>query len=91
MPARLRSDPPSTWAAANHVGEDVYYSADPDAKGGQPLVWHWCTAAGRWHCAGTGSHTVNSAPGEALTLAPSLVWPCCGKHGWIREGRWVPA
>jgi len=30
---------------------------------------------------------------EPLTLWPSLQCGCkgCGHHGWIKEGRWVPA
>ena len=28
---------------------------------------------------------------EPLTLSPSLLCPLCGDHGFIREGRWVPA
>lgn len=28
---------------------------------------------------------------EPLTLSPSLLCTVCGHHGWIREGRWVPA
>lgn len=28
---------------------------------------------------------------EPLTLAPSLLCMRCGDHGWIRDGRWVPA
>lgn len=28
---------------------------------------------------------------EPLTLSPSLLCPLCGHHGFIREGRWVPA
>lgn len=26
-----------------------------------------------------------------LTLSPSLVCPECGEHGFVRDGRWVPA
>lgn len=26
-----------------------------------------------------------------LTLEPSLLCRTCGHHGWIRNGRWVPA
>lgn len=35
--------------------------------------------------------TVDQA--EPLTLSPSLQCGCkgCAHHGWIREGRWVPA
>ena len=28
---------------------------------------------------------------EPLTLSPSLLCLACGHHGFIREGRWVPA
>ena len=28
---------------------------------------------------------------EPLTLAPSLLCRRCGHHGFIREGKWVPA
>jgi len=28
---------------------------------------------------------------DPLTLSPSLLCRRCGHHGWIREGRWVPA
>ena len=28
---------------------------------------------------------------EPLTLFPSLLCRACGHHGFIREGRWVPA
>lgn len=26
-----------------------------------------------------------------LTISPSLVCSVCGHHGWIKQGRWVPA
>lgn len=28
---------------------------------------------------------------EPLTLTPSLLCPACGDHGWVKDGRWVPA
>lgn len=28
---------------------------------------------------------------EPLTISPSLLCRVCGDHGFIREGRWVPA
>lgn len=28
---------------------------------------------------------------EPLTMSPSLLCSACGDHGFIREGRWVPA
>ena len=28
---------------------------------------------------------------KPLTLSPSLLCPMCGHHGFVRDGRWVPA
>lgn len=28
---------------------------------------------------------------EPLTLSPSMLCRICGNHGFVREGRWVPA
>lgn len=28
---------------------------------------------------------------EPLTLSPSILCHTCGSHGYIRDGRWVPA
>lgn len=28
---------------------------------------------------------------EPLHLEPSLLCRICGDHGWVRDGRWVPA
>jgi hypothetical protein len=28
---------------------------------------------------------------EPLTISPSLLCHACGHHGFIREGKWVPA
>lgn len=33
--------------------------------------------------------TVNSW--DPLDLSPSLACPTCGSHGYIRQGKWVPA
>lgn len=33
--------------------------------------------------------TVDAA--DPLSLNPSLLCTQCGEHGWVREGRWVPA
>lgn len=43
-----------------------------------------------WHPAGVGLHTLVSV--DPLHLEPSLLWPdCCGMHGFIRDGAWIPA
>jgi hypothetical protein len=28
---------------------------------------------------------------DPITMSPSIAYECCGLHGFIREGRWVPA
>lgn len=28
---------------------------------------------------------------DPLTLSPSVLCRRCGDHGWVRDGRWVPA
>ena len=70
----------------------IYALADPDdTTGGQHLIWHWCTerAPAQWRLGATSKHTLVSR--EPLHLEPSLRWPCCGRHGFIRAGRWIPA
>ncbi|WP_328934149.1 MULTISPECIES: hypothetical protein [unclassified Streptomyces] len=95
--------PPSDWPGLEMTGvtrltDKIYYGwlADED----HPMFWHWCTALeglpaelkvheGCWIPAGTGAHTVVSR--EPLHLEPSLLWNCCGTHGWVRNGQWTEA
>lgn len=28
---------------------------------------------------------------DPMTLSPSVQWTCCGLHGFVRDGKWVPA
>ncbi|MDE2100159.1 MAG: hypothetical protein KGL39_23085 [Patescibacteria group bacterium] len=43
-----------------------------------------------WHPAGVGAHTLVAV--EPLHIEPSVLWTsCCGTHGFIRDGRWIPA
>lgn len=83
-------NPPSEFASAQPVGGDVYWMPSPDEDAGNhPTVWHWCTTSQRWQARGTRNHDVLSL--DPLHLEPSLLWNCCGKHGWIRNGEWTPA
>lgn len=77
--------------------DDVYYGwVDGEPS---PVFWHWCSAAaalpaeltvsGGWRTAGTPAHTLVSR--DPLHLEPSLLWTCCGMHGWVRAGRWDAA
>ncbi|MFJ6841335.1 hypothetical protein ACIQRE_01550 [Streptomyces griseoluteus] len=54
-----------------------------------PWFWHWCPPRGRWEGHATGNHDLISR--RPLHLEPSLLWPCCGTHGWVRDGQWTPA
>jgi hypothetical protein len=97
--SRDHKSPPSEWAGATDAGSDIYWSriADGDAGIFQPdhhgsvIVWHWCTAGedGRWAASGTRLHTVVSL--DPVHLEPSLLFRCCGVHGFLRQGRWVEA
>jgi hypothetical protein len=81
-------DKPPTWAGAEPIGHDIWMAPDVDHPG-KPLVWHWCTKVDRWVAASCRNHDIDQT--DPLTLSPSLLWPCCNTHGWIREGRWIPA
>lgn len=40
---------------------------------------------------GLGGHVWQVNQWEPLTLSPSLLCRTCGDHGFIRDGKWVPA
>lgn len=86
-------NPPTNWDIPDvkSVGGDVYWRFDPDL-GASPtvdsiLVWHWCKQIDRYVARHVGNHTLVSV--DPLHLEPSLLWECCGKHGFIREGVWT--
>jgi hypothetical protein len=98
-----RNTPPSDWPGLEMVGmtkltDDIYFgwlTAETN-----PTFWHWCkslegvpaekkVAVGCWVAVGTSAHTLVSR--EPLHLEPSLLWECCGIHGFVRGGQWVPA
>lgn len=87
-----RHSPPSAWCdwwpdPPIQVTEEIYYGWPEGEE--RPWIWHWCAKRGHWTGAGTGRHDLVSR--EPLHLEPSLIWPCCGLHGWIRSGLWTPA
>lgn len=79
--------PPPEWCPAASIGGDVYVWHEPDER--NPTVYHWCEPSRRWAASGTDDHEVVTA--DPLTLTPSLLCDTCGLHGFIRDGRWVPA
>jgi hypothetical protein len=97
-----RDVPPTDWPGLEMVDVtkltgDIYYGWLNDADHANPVFWHWCapvdpelTATGtRWIAANTESHTLVAR--EPLHLEPSLLWTCCGTHGFVRDGKWVSA
>lgn len=97
-----RGTPPSDWPGlemtVNRLTDDIYFGWL--ATQANPTFWHWCAALegvpperkvfdGCWVAAGTSAHTLVSR--EPLHLEPSLLWRCCGLHGWVRGGEWISA
>ncbi|MFF8485146.1 hypothetical protein [Streptomyces antibioticus] len=96
-----RGTPPSDWpgletADMTRLTDDIYYGWLHETN---PVFWHWCaaladvpeerTVSGRWVAAGTSAHTLVSR--DPLHLEPSLLWECCGLHGFVRDGVWTAA
>lgn len=97
-----RDTPPTDWPGLEMVDltkltDDIYFGwLTTEAN---PMFWHWCAALadvpedrtvhGRWVAAGTGAHTLVAR--EPLHLEPSLLWSCCGLHGFVRGGQWTNA
>jgi hypothetical protein len=84
-------DPPGRWAGATNAGGDVYFRVDRAAEDvlGTVVVWHWCPVMTLWRATNPGNHELVSA--SPLHLEPSLLWDCCDRHGFLRNGRWVDA
>lgn len=97
-----RGTSPSDWpglemADMTQLTDCVYFGWL--AEHTNPVFWHWCAAladapeehltTGQWVAANTEAHTLVAR--EPLHLEPSLLWRCCGLHGFVREGRWVSA
>lgn len=102
MEQREHTPPPADWPGMEMTGmtkltNDIYFGWERETN---PTFWHWCKSLedvpadrkvheGCWVAAGTGAHTLVSR--EPLHLEPSLLWQCCGLHGFVRNGQWIPA
>lgn len=95
-----RATPPTEWCdwwtEVHQLAPGIAYgwvpahlTAAPDDP--NPWWWHWCPAieGGRWVCAAAPEHTLVST--DPIHMEPSLLWPCCGTHGWVHGGQWIPA
>jgi hypothetical protein len=81
------SDPPINWVlGVSEINPGIYYlGTDVDSL----VIWHWCNQKKMWLAQGVVHHTlVNAFP---LHLEPSLMFDCCGLHGYIRAGKWSSA
>lgn len=96
---RSWTDPARPPVDAIDCGGGVWVSwASAFNTGDAPLLWHWCStelwrqrgateATPRWAPTGVAAHTLVSR--DPIHLEPSVLWPgCCGKHGFLRAGRW---
>lgn len=75
-------------AAGNLVGETAGFLVTHPGADGQPCL----SPSGHFiptHAESAVRWTIESM--QPLTLSPSLACRVCGDHGFIREGRWVPA
>ena len=99
--SQSREHPPTEWAELGPQIETIdaevgiYLGPTFRKDTTNPTFWHWCVFSEtrkiqpRWLAMGTPAHTVHSrAPWH---LEASLLCHECGLHGWIRDGRWVPA
>jgi hypothetical protein len=71
-------------------------AAGPIRLGQTVLHDDWCEGGGMLDVPGVRDLVPDRAmwqveSWEPLTLAPSLLCRACGSHGFIREGRWLPA
>ncbi|MGW5477692.1 hypothetical protein [Streptomyces sp. NPDC004008] len=97
MGVRDHDSPPTEWCDwwtdVHQLTPDITYgwprNEDPSDNEPNPWFWHWCPTQGRWNGAATSNHTLVSR--EPLHLEPSLLWPCCGTHGFVRGGQWINA
>lgn len=65
-----------------------YVEQHPSARNGSPCGGSIAISGTFW----AGDHPRWRAVSvEPLTLEPSVLCRTCGNHGWVRDGRWVPA
>jgi hypothetical protein len=88
---------PSEEPGVVNLGGDVFILWDMD---GQGFIWHhptcrsWATLRFMPDPDSTGHRLVSGGQEdpEHLTIEGSLLCPMkCGCHGFIRDGRWIPA
>lgn len=98
MGEKNRATPPTQWCTwwneVHQLTPDIAYGWPPADRTGNPddlnpWFWHWCSHQGRWMAQSTRLHTLVSR--SPLHMEPSLLWPCCHIHGFVRNGQWIDA
>lgn len=80
---------PVEFAGDDPVRIVGYQERHPRPDNGEPCVgFIWVDATSKAHVDGP-VWTVEQA--DPLTLSPSIKCRSCGNHGFVREGKWVPA
>jgi len=91
MTATIETGPGYSLEPVEYKDEGIvgYIERHPRPDNGEPCQgFVWVNAASEAHVDGP-VWTVEQA--EPLTLAPSILCGACGRHGFIRQGRWVDA
>lgn len=87
------NNPPSYWGidGIQELTDVIYYRINQTADGRieMPTFWHWCVAHLQWMAQGSEFHTLITE--DPLEMQPSLLWDCCGLHGFVRGGKWIQA
>jgi len=84
---------------AIELGHGTFYTKQLSKDGIWTGIYEWHKEPGRdYYSAGyipfvefdamRGWHVISKEP---LTLHPSLACNQCGHHGWVQNGKWVPA
>lgn len=83
----MSGDTPDTWGiGAVNIGDHNYVLIS--VTGGTVMWWHPC-GSNPWYARPLDTHTIESI--NPLSVKESVLCQDCGYHGYIREGRWVPA
>lgn len=83
---------PDVWLDDNHAVEFTTRQGDTEPSGA--LLPHrkpdgdWCVGGFDWRGPGPNWTLVSMDP---LHVEPSIHCLSCGEHGFIRDGKWIPA
>lgn len=76
-----------------------FHDGTPDGTPVGVLLFHACAARGECvesfipvdYPGNVSAHHWQLVEREPITLTPSVSYTCCGVHGFVTAGRWVPA